>query len=470
MTLGPLSLRARVSVLLALAIIGVLGIAAWVIDARVDGELQRRFDTALAARAEALAALTRREPHGIEFDAAYATSVAQDSRVKSWYALSCDGHMLDAVPRGAVALLPPLSTSTTPLRMDDVQPADGHLARRATLVFHPGPGDSWPPDHVPNRSDRTRCVVILAQERRRLDQTLDAVDAILVGSILAALLAVLALTPALVRAGLRPLSELADAMRDIGPHTPGRRLDIPPTPELDPLQARFNEVLARMDAGLARERQFASAVAHETRTRLAELRALVDVERRYPSGRPVRALLDEIGEIGSDLEQTVAGLLLLTRLEAGTESIDPRYIDLDELIERHVARIAPTLQRRNLRVSIGPAANGSALIADPSLLDIIVSNVLGNASNHAPENSVIDVDPSMGALAISNDAPELDAREIEHFGQRFWSTRHDQEGHVGLGLSLAGAAAAALGLRLCFALDDAHRLRATLQWKSDTQK
>ncbi|MGA9423230.1 MAG: ATP-binding protein, partial [Rhodanobacteraceae bacterium] len=298
-----------------------------------------------------------------------------------------------------------------------------------------------------------------------LDATLEAVDAVLVGSILAALIAVLLVTPPLVRAGLVPLHELGDAMRGIGPHARGQRLKIPPTPELEPLQARFNEVLERMDAGLARERQFASAVAHETRTRLAELRTLVDVERRYPSGRPTEAVLDEIAAIGGDLEETVSGLLLLTRLEAGIESVAYRLIDLDALMERHAARMATTLERRRLHVSIEKRCNGSTLLADPLLLDIVVANLLGNAASHAPEGSLVEILVAQGAVTISNEAPDVDAKDIAHFGQRFWSTHQDDGSHTGLGLSLAGAAAAAMGLQLTFALDHDSRLHATVRRK-----
>lgn len=463
MTLASLSLRARVSILVAAAIIGVLSVAAWVIDARVDSELEKRFDTTLAARVQALATMTHREPHGIEFDVADAPRVVHDPRVSIWYTLSCDGHVISASPKSAATLLPTIPSTADSPAIEDAQIRGLGLARQATLSFHPELGDGWPPGSSSSRAASSTCIVILAQERRRLDVTLDAVDAILVGSILVALITVLVLTPPLVRAGLLPLRGLSDAMRNIGPHAPGQRLDIPPTPELVPLQARFNEVLARMDAGLARERQFASAVAHETRTRLAELRALVDVERRYPSGRPSEAVLDEIAAIGGDLEETVSGLLLLTRLEAGIETIAPRLIDLDELVERHVARMSAALQSRGLRVSIEQRGTSSTLLADPQLLDIIIANLLGNAASHAPEGSSIEVLISQGSITISNAAPDVDAKDVAHFGERFWSTHRDDGGHMGLGLSLAGAAAFATDLEFAFALDRERRLHATLR-------
>ncbi|MGA9421511.1 MAG: hypothetical protein WBW61_04060, partial [Rhodanobacteraceae bacterium] len=143
MTPGLLSLRARVSILVAIAITGVLCIAAWAIDFRVDDELENRFDKALAARVEALAAMTHREANGIEFEAADATQLVQDPGVTSWYALACEGNMISASPADAAALLPSAASTTGTPRMRDVQPAGLGLARQATLSFRPEPDEGW---------------------------------------------------------------------------------------------------------------------------------------------------------------------------------------------------------------------------------------------------------------------------------------------------------------------------------------
>ncbi|WP_187300572.1 sensor histidine kinase N-terminal domain-containing protein, partial [Mizugakiibacter sediminis] len=92
--LAQLSLRARVSALVGLAAALVLGVAAWVIDWRVDGEMARRFDEALLTRAQALAALTRLERAGLEpeGDAQTRGMAAADGGARTWYRLRCDGR------------------------------------------------------------------------------------------------------------------------------------------------------------------------------------------------------------------------------------------------------------------------------------------------------------------------------------------------------------------------------------------
>src|SRR6185437_13393711 len=63
------SLRARLTLLLALAVLVVFGVAAKIVDWRADTEMQQRFDASLLSRAQSLAALTQVENGRIAVDA-----------------------------------------------------------------------------------------------------------------------------------------------------------------------------------------------------------------------------------------------------------------------------------------------------------------------------------------------------------------------------------------------------------------
>ncbi|HET8701023.1 MAG TPA: ATP-binding protein, partial [Nitrococcus sp.] len=417
-----------------------------------------------------LAALAQVGRHGLDMDevngppsrllrsenrATYAMQCADGSRLQSnpppsSYPSSWP-RVMNSAPEFADIRRPDLSLRAVWFRFSAQLAAEPNAAAHTTAMTDTAAQD---------------CRVLLVQPRTELDQILFAMDGILLITPVLALLVVLALSPTLVHHGLKPLTALGESMRSIGPHALGQRLPPAGTRELEPLVARFNEVLTRMDEGLARERQFAGALAHETRTRLAELRTLVEVERRYPSGRSTVALLGEIGGIGGELEKTVAGLLLLTRLDAGIESLERVPIELANSIARQLEHSATTLQRRSLRIDLVPPASSTMLIADQALLDIVIGNLLGNACLYAPAGDSIAVRWNADALIISNHAPDLDEEEVCRFGQRFWSKHHGIDGHAGMGLSLAGAAAAAMGFSLEFKLDAERRLRAILHWKA----
>ena len=457
-----LSLRWRVSLLLVAVVALVLGVAFALVNLELERALDRRFDSALLARAQALAALTRYERYGVELEPAGAqhpSFVAGDSEAA--YAVVCGGRPVQH-SAGAMALAWPLPGAAGAPGFADLRLPDRRRARALAIAFVPGLGDTWGLDPA-HREDawravgapsRPSCVIHLAQGRRGVEDVRTVLDAILAIALLLVLLVVLALAPSLVRRGLRPLADLDAAMRDIGPEHPARRLAAVPTVELRPLVTRFNAVLARMDAGLAREREFAAGLAHELRTRLAELRALAEVEARYPSARDRAELLAEFGAIAVELDATVSALLLLTRIESGLEHPRIETVALAPLLGRLRPRLVARAGSRGVELPPFAVTDADRLRADPALLEIILANLLGNAVEYAPAGAAVTLIADARGVRVANPAPELGAADLARFGQRFWRKREDRGGHAGLGLALAAAAARAQGLELTFRLVD----------------
>ncbi len=450
------SLRWRLTLLLALATLISLGTAAWIDDWRSDSEMQQRFDSALLARAQAFTELVRFEDGRIEFvPRGEPTAVFPGNANASWYEVRCGATVIAHTPH-----VPPRIAAGASPHFADVHVPDGRELRVVSLRFAPSSDEGQPASPAAN----AQCVLRYALDRDPLDDILDSLDWILLGSSLGACALVLLLTPLLVRRGLRPLSVLAGAMADIGPESPGHRLPASDTRELEPLVARFNDVLARMDAGLAREREFAAGLAHELRTRLAELRALVDVERRYPSGRGAHELLGEAGAIGAELESTVTALLQLTRIESGLAQVRCEPMQLTPMLARARARHAPAAAARGVRIELGEKIDVE-VAADPALFDIVIDNLIANAVAYAPAGSTVSLSVHPDALEVINPAPLLRKDDLANFGQRFWRKGEGGGGHAGLGLALGAAAARVQKMALTFVLDDAHHLHAVLVWR-----
>lgn len=450
------SLRARLTLLLALAVLVALGGAAKIVDWRADSEMQQRFDASLLARAQSLASLVQIEGGRVSVEAEdAATAVFPGNADTSWYVLGCGKRVI-----ARTAEVPPATPVGDEPTFEDAQLA-GRTLRVVTLRFHPEREGARGA-----HAAATACTLHYALDRGPLDEILGTLDYILLGSLLGACLLVLLATPWLVRRGLRPLSVLDRAMAGIGPDAPGGRLPASDTTELVPLVARFNEVLARMDEGLARERQFASGLAHEFRTRLAELRTLVEVETRYPSGRDLHAVLGEAGSIGAELEATVTALLQLTRIQSGLEVARPEPVPLAALLARVCARHQDTAQGRGVCIESSSAPDADATVAaDPALLEIVFDNLLGNAVAYAPPGTAVGLHCERGVACVRNAAPALQQGDLANFGQRFWRKGEHGAGHAGLGLALAGAAARALRMALSFELREG-ALHASLRWRA----
>lgn len=454
-----ISLRTRLALLLVGATLIALGIAAWFVDWRVDREMQQRFDASLLARAQALAVMVRGGAGDIESDTA-ADRMARFPGVAldDWYAVTCGDRLIAQ----STPAPPPAAAGVQP-RFINAHLDDGRRLREVVLRFQPMAAANPPTPHDDTAAQA--CTLRYALDREPLDEILRTLDWILLGSIFGACALVLLLTPWLVRRGLQPLALLDRAMTRIGPENPGERLPSSRTTELVPLVKRFNDVLARMDAGMARERQFAAGLAHEFRTRLAELRTLIEVESRYPSGRETKAVLAEIGSIGAELEATVTALLQLTRIQSSLEPMTSETVLLAAALERLRARHEAVAAARAIPIQIDCACAASCAIETvPALLDIVLDNLLGNALAYAPAGSPVVVRAQADAVIVRNIAPALQAQDLAHFGTRFWRKQAQGGGHVGLGLALANAAAGAMRMTLSFELTDGE-LRARLAWQ-----
>ena len=456
------SLSTRITLLLVITSLLVLGGGAQLMDWRIDHAMSARFGENLLTQAQALTTV-------VEFEQQDARGASRTrlprigpfaSASRSWYQIRCSG-------------LPPQDSDPAPPVQPDGWPAAATAEPRfeelahgndtvgsVMFTFRAPTIDTDPLDgYSPPAHD---CRLLFEQDRGPFDRMLLAIDWILVLSPALALGIALIAVPLIVRRGLAPVRALAERMRAIGPNAPGERLARSGLRELDPLVDRFNDVLARMDEGLARERQFASGLAHETRTRLAELRALAEVETRYPSGRSLPEILAEVGHIGGELEATVSALLLLTRLQAGVEPPQRQLLELTPWLDRQLQRQHALAARRG--VELQREGNAPAHVhSDPALLEVILGNLLGNACAYAPPGDIVLVRLDPAGLCIENAAPELEAADLASFGERFWRKQPPHAGHAGLGLALARAAADALGMPLAFRLQDG-RLHAQLRW------
>lgn len=465
----PASLSARITALLVVTSLLLLGSGAMWMDWRIDHEMESRFEQNLLTQANALSTMIALEQDALEEDGQRSTQPAGGllgGDGPTYYELRCDGMpvLLSIVPPPATPADWPSQTGPQP-RFSKLR-GNGHALSAVQYSFAGAPRDL--PDGDSNSTQPAtqpaarQCRLLFEQDRGSIDQIMLVIDWVLtLGPALAMIIALLAV-PLIVRRGLRPIDTLVEHMRNIGPNAPGQRLAASGLRELDPLVARFNDVLTRMDDGLARERQFASGLAHETRTRLAELRALTEVESRYPSGRSQTELLAEIGHIGAELEATVTALLLLTRLQSGIEKPQWQALPLHAWLTRQVQRQQGMATHRGVRLQqLGEPID--ILYTDPALLEVVVGNLLGNAVAYAPPGDTLIIRTDAGGVTFDNAAPQLEAADLERFGERFWRKQAPHAGHAGLGLALAHAAAHALGLTLAYTLREG-RLTASVRW------
>ena len=159
-------------------------------------------------------------------------------------------------------------------------------------------------------------------------------------------------------------------------------MDIPPSrDEIARLATTLNDLLARLEAVIARERSFVSDASHELRSPLARLKVEIDLALRYPrSHTQLQDALRSASEETDHLVRLAEDLLLLTRADATRHQ--PSQTRPSVALAPLLTRLADRHQAATGRLMRLDCPLGLAVRADPVRLERAVANLIDNAVQH----------------------------------------------------------------------------------------
>jgi two-component system OmpR family sensor kinase len=330
------------------------------------------------------------------------------------------------------------------------------------------PDDKGPPpgrglgNQIPGESGNTatttdavpNAVAQLAVSLAQVDATLADLRArvLLIG--LGVLVVALGIAWVVTTIGLRPLERIAQVADRVARGDLSARAHLPDgADEIGRLGRAFDDMVDRVEATLRSQRQFAADASHELRSPLTVLGGFVDVlgrsdvARSEEGARTLAAMRREIDR----LSRLATDLLLLSQLEAGGGNLEPRSVDLGELVEDigEAARVIAGGRRVAIERD-GPLP----IVADRDRLTQALMNLVDNAVRHTPEDGLISLstrrDGSTAVAVVSNEGEPIDSRHLPHLFERFYRIRSDggperPGDHAGLGLPIVRAIAEASG-------------------------
>ncbi len=165
-----------------------------------------------------------------------------------------------------------------------------------------------------------------------------------------------------------------------------------------------------------------------------------------------RDLLESVREEAERLNRYVGDLLDMTRLEGG--ALQPRedLVDVRDVLEAAIDRVARRLGTRKIERDFPPEL--SMVKADAGLLEQAVVNILENAVSYSPDGSTIEAaafeDPDEVVISIEDQGPGIPKADLEKVFEKFrrLDQPSDRGKSVGLGLSIAKGFVEAMGGRI----------------------
>ena len=249
----------------------------------------------------------------------------------------------------------------------------------------------------------------------------------------------------LVGLGLRPLARLAESVRKRTPDSLAPLPDEGLPEEIQPLAASLNDLLARLQAAFAAQRDFVADAAHELRTPLTALQLQTQLVERAAGETERGAALDELKRGLQRTGHTVQQLLTLARLEPGAVSMPSVRVELATLAREAVVEQTRVAEARDIDLGLAEVDSRAVVMGDAEALRILLSNLLANALRYTPRGGRVDVSCRMRdgqpVLEIADTGPGIPEAERERVFDRFYRRPGEQESGSGLGLAIVRAIA-----------------------------
>ena len=254
----------------------------------------------------------------------------------------------------------------------------------------------------------------------------------------------------LVRKSLAPVSEMTRTARRITAESLEERLPVAnPRDELGQLAATFNELLARLEASFAQQRQFVADASHELRTPLSVIHTATEVMIDGPQreAREYQETLTIINEQTRRLKKVVEDLFTLARADAGQREMEPSDFYLDELVAETARAAAVLGASKQISVEFGDAAE-SPYRGDETLLRQMLLNLLDNAVKHTQTGGRVSLRlarvDSTYSVVVADTGSGIPKEAQPHVFERFYRAdkararaANGNGGSAGLGLSIA---------------------------------
>jgi two-component system sensor histidine kinase TctE len=242
-----------------------------------------------------------------------------------------------------------------------------------------------------------------------------------------------------IQLGLRPVKHLRDAIAARSP-LDLRPIDESSVPrEITPVVVTLNRLFSLLRASVQSQQQFISNTAHQLRTPITGMQAQLDLLIAEEAAQPIVGRLAVLREGIRQLSHTSNQLLTLARADpAANIAIKKQTVELNLAVAEVAAKFFDRALRSN--IDLGVELEPIKVIADPSLLDDLVSNLVDNALKYTPPGGRVTITTGTmdgkPYLAVEDDGPGIPPEERQRVRQRFYRMPHSAGHGSGLGLAI----------------------------------
>lgn len=193
-------------------------------------------------------------------------------------------------------------------------------------------------------------------------------------------------------------------------------------------------------------RDFVANVSHELRTPLSAIEGYSEtlLDGAIDDQAVCRDFINVIYRHSLRLTQLVEDLLDLSKLESPDYKPDLVPISLQNLIQPALVLVQEKADEKNIRISIELHHPLTLIMADPSSMQQVITNLLDNAIKYTPTDGQVSIhafDNGKGKIQVDvkDNGIGIEAKHLSRIFERFYrvdKARSRDMGGTGLGLSI----------------------------------
>jgi len=193
--------------------------------------------------------------------------------------------------------------------------------------------------------------------------------------------------------------------------------------------------------------EFINIVSHQLRSPLTNIKWIAD----FLAAKDVEMTDEKETEYFSHLKENIGRmrelvdeLLIVSRIEQGTFPIRKREASLEDLIRQSIAQFRVFAEASNVELKFYPQANLPKAFFDPSLIKLVVENLIDNAIRYTKKEGKVEIRLAKQGknlyFEIEDNGVGIPKKDQKYIFQKFFRSENilrDQTRGSGLGLYIA---------------------------------
>ena len=243
-----------------------------------------------------------------------------------------------------------------------------------------------------------------------------------------------------------PIEEFIAVAKEISKGNFSKHVEVKGHNEIAQMAQMLNYMCDELELLEEKRRKFVSDASHELKTPMAGIKLICDslVAAENPDPAMVKEFLGDMSDEVDRLTRIVERLLVLTKLDAGGNSLKLEEVDIKMLISQVVKKLTPIANAKDIVIYVdNHQTEFSPILLDYDKMYEAIYNIADNAIKYSPEGGFVHIDLTADndylTIKIEDNGPGIPEDERDRIFERFYrldDSRARDTGGTGLGLAI----------------------------------